>query len=194
MKPHLYSLTLLAVLAAPAAHAVEYRTVLPKQSAISFEFRQMGVPVAGGFKRFTTQMVFDPARPEAASARIEIDLASIDAGSAEADEESAGKLWFNRSVYPKAQFVSSQVRALGNNRYEMRGTLTLKGKSRDHDRAGDVYAPARTPPPSTARSSSNVWSSASAKACGPMSPPSPTKSRSSSALPPPANNPLFSHF
>jgi polyisoprenoid-binding protein YceI len=131
MKSYLYSLAVLAVLGTPAAHAVEYRTVLPKQSAISFEFRQMGVPVAGGFKRFTPQMVFDPARPEAASARIEIDLASIDAGSVEADEESAGKLWFNRSVYPKALFVSSQVRPLGNNRYEMRGTLTLKGKSRE---------------------------------------------------------------
>ena len=124
-------LALLAVLAAPMAHAVEYQTVLPKQSRIGFEFRQMGVPVKGGFKRFTTQMAFDPAKPEAARAQIEIDLASIDAGSPEADEESAGKLWFNRSAYPKATFVSSQIRALGNNRYEMRGTLTLKGRSRD---------------------------------------------------------------
>jgi polyisoprenoid-binding protein YceI len=127
----LTTLTLLAMLAAPAAHALEYRIVLPQQSTIHFEFRQMGVPVKGGFKRFTTQMVFDPARPEAARAQIEIDLASIDAGSPEADEESAGRLWFNRSTYPKATFVSSQVRALGNNRYEMRGTLTLKGRSRD---------------------------------------------------------------
>jgi len=124
-------LALLAALTAPAAHAVEYRTVLPVQSSIHFEFRQMGVPVKGGFKRFATEMAFDPARPEAARAKIEIDLASIDAGSSEADEESAGKLWFNRSAYPKATFVSSQVRALGNNRYEMRGTLTLKGKTRE---------------------------------------------------------------
>jgi polyisoprenoid-binding protein YceI len=127
----LTTLTLLAMLAAPAAHALEYRIVLQQQSTIHFEFRQMGVPVKGGFKRFTTQMAFDPARPEAARAQIEIDLASIDAGSPEADEESAGRLWFNRSTYPKATFVSSQVRALGNNRYEMRGTLTLKGRSRD---------------------------------------------------------------
>jgi len=28
-------------------------------------------------------------------------------------------------------FVASQVRALGANRYEMRGTLTLKGRSRE---------------------------------------------------------------
>ncbi|MBW8328899.1 MAG: YceI family protein [Thiobacillus sp.] len=131
MTLHLTLFALLAALAAPAAHAVEYRTVLPKQSTIHFEFRQMGVPVKGGFKRFTTQMVFDPAKPEAARAQIEIDLASIDAGSPEADDESAGKLWFNRSAYPKATFVASQIRALGNNRYEMRGTLTLKGRSRD---------------------------------------------------------------
>jgi polyisoprenoid-binding protein YceI len=128
-KPTLFAV--LAALTAPAAHAVEYRSVLPQQSSISFEFRQMGVPMKGGFKRFATQMVFDPAKPEAAHAQIEIDLASIDAGSPVADDESAGKLWFNRSAYPKTTFVSSQVRALGNDRYEMRGTLTLKGRSRE---------------------------------------------------------------
>lgn len=127
----LNALIVLAALVAPSAHAVEYRTVLPKQSAVQFEFRQMGVPVKGHFKRFATDLAFDPAKPEAARAKIEIDLASIDAGSSEADEESAGKLWFNRSVYPKAVFVSSAVRALGNNRFELRGTLTLKGTTRD---------------------------------------------------------------
>lgn len=127
----LAAFTLMTVLAAPMAHAVEYTTVLPKQSRVDFEFRQMGVPIKGGFKRFTVQMAFDPAKPEAARATIEIDLASIDAGSREADDESAGRLWFNRSVYPKATFVASEVRALGNNRYELRGALTLKGRTRD---------------------------------------------------------------
>ncbi|MFN3751488.1 MAG: YceI family protein [Thiobacillus sp.] len=122
---------LMAVLAAPMAHAVEYATVLPRQSRIDFEFRQMGVPIKGGFKRFTVQMAFDPARPEAARATIEIDLASIDAGSREADDESAGRLWFDHSAYPKASFVSKGVRALGNNRFELSGALTLKGRTRD---------------------------------------------------------------
>ena len=139
--PILFMLT--AALAAPLAHAVEYRTVLPKQSRIGFEFRQMNVPIQGGFKRFTSQIQFDPARPEAARAQIEIDLASIDAGSPEADDESAGKLWFNRSAYPKAVFVSSQVRALGANRYELRGTLTLKGRSREMA-VPVIYTPGKT--------------------------------------------------
>lgn len=122
---------LLAVSFASAAHAVEYHTVLPKQSTLAFEFRQMGVPIQGEFKRFATQLRFDPAKPEAGQARIEIDLDSIDAGSPEADEEAAGRLWFNRSVFPRATFVSREVRALGRNRYALRGTLTLKGRSRE---------------------------------------------------------------
>ena len=131
MKLTWNGLAVLVMLASPAAGAVEYRTVLPGQSSVGFEFRQMGVPIQGGFKRFTTQMAFDPAKPEAASARIEIDLASIDAGSSEADEESAGRLWFNSKVYPTATFVSSRIRPLGNNRYAMHGTLTLKGRVRE---------------------------------------------------------------
>ena len=127
----LKSLTLLAALTlAPAAHAIEYRSVVPAQSRIGFEFTQMGVKIPGHFQRFTAQMVFDPAKPETARATLEIDLASIDAGSPEADEESAGKLWFNRAAFPRARFVSSRVRALGNNRFELAGTLTLKGKAR----------------------------------------------------------------
>lgn len=124
-------IALAAVLAAPTAHAVEYRTVLPAQSRIGFEFVQMGVKIPGSFKRFSTQMAFDPARPETARATLEIDLASIDTGSAEADEESAGKLWFNRAAFPRARFESTRVRALGNNRYEMRGTLVIKGTRRE---------------------------------------------------------------
>lgn len=130
MIRHLSVFTLLAALAAPAA-AVEYRTVLPKQSQVNFEFRQMGVPIKGGFKRFAVEMAFDPAKPDDARAKLEIDIASIDAGSPEADEESAGKLWFNRSAYPKAVFVSREVRRLAENRFELVGTLTLKGRSRE---------------------------------------------------------------
>lgn len=131
MKLTIKTLALLSMLASPVANATEYRTVLPAQSVVGFEFRQMGVSIKGGFKRFVAQMIFDPAKPEAARAQIDIDLASIDAGSSEADEESAGRLWFNSKVYPRATFASSQIRPLGNNRYEMRGMLTLKGRSRE---------------------------------------------------------------
>lgn len=123
--------TLLAVLAAPATHAVEHATVLPQQSSIGFQFRQMGVPVKGSFRRFDARIRFDPARPEAAQAALDIDLASIDTGSTEADAEAAGTLWFDRGRYPVARFVARTVRPLGDKRFELRGTLALKGRRRE---------------------------------------------------------------
>ncbi|MBL8446006.1 MAG: YceI family protein [Zoogloeaceae bacterium] len=117
-------------LALPAA-AVEYGKVLPEKSQITFTSRQMGVPVSGKFGRFAAQVAFDPARPEAGKATIEIELASIDAGSAEADEEVVGKNWFQTKAFPSARFVSTSVKPLGGGRYEVRGPLTLRGHTQD---------------------------------------------------------------
>jgi polyisoprenoid-binding protein YceI len=42
-----------------------------------------------------------------------------------------GKPWFNIKVFPTATFVSSAVRPLGGDRFELAGKLTIKGKSQD---------------------------------------------------------------
>jgi polyisoprenoid-binding protein YceI len=89
----------------------------------------MNVPVEGAFRKFTAQIVLDPARPEAGRAQIEIDLASIDAGSEEANEEVKGKSWFNVRDFPKASFSSVSVKPLGGGRFETGGKLSLRGKT-----------------------------------------------------------------
>ncbi|TCS74076.1 polyisoprenoid-binding protein YceI [Sulfuritortus calidifontis] len=114
-----------------AVQAAPFDQVRLDQSRLGFVSKQMAVPVEGQFRRFNAQLSFDPARPQAAQAGIEIDLASIDAGSREANEEVVGRNWFNVRQYPTARFVSSGVRPLGGDRYEVRGTLTIKGKSRE---------------------------------------------------------------
>lgn len=113
------------------ARAVDYTQLRPESSRLSFVSKQMGVPVAGEFKRFAVQLRFDPARPEAARAVIEIDLAGIDAGSKEATEEVVGKNWFHVRQYPTARFESASVRSLGGGRYEVRGPLTIKGRTKE---------------------------------------------------------------
>lgn len=124
------AVVLLALFAA-AAQAEEYTTVQAGQSSVAFVYRQMNVPVEGRFGKFAAQLKFDPAKPAAASASIDIDLASVDAGSPEANDEVAGKLWFNTKAYPSARFVAGSFRALGGNRYEAVGKLTIKGRSQD---------------------------------------------------------------
>lgn len=121
----------LALLAVTTAYAEEYNAVLADKSTVAFVYRQMNVPVEGRFGKFAAQLKFDPAKPAAATASIDIDLASIDAGSAEANDEVAGKLWFNTKANPSARFVSTSFRAFGGNRYEAVGKLTIKGRTLD---------------------------------------------------------------
>lgn len=113
------------------AMAVEYTVLLPEKSRVTFSSKQMGVPVEGHFKKFGGTISFDPAKPEAGKAQIEIDLASVDAGSADANDEVRGKGWFNLREFPTAKFTSESVRALGNNRFETKGKISIKGRTRD---------------------------------------------------------------
>lgn len=109
--------------------AVEFNQVQLDKSRISFVSHQMSVPVEGSFGRFDARLVFDPAKPEAARAQLEIELGSIDAGGPEANEEVKSKNWFNVREHPRASFVSSSIKPLGGNRYTVTGKLTLKGKT-----------------------------------------------------------------
>ncbi|HUW51360.1 MAG TPA: YceI family protein [Sulfuricella sp.] len=118
-----------ALLAFGAANAAEFGAVQFDKSTLAFVSKQMGVPVEGTFRKFAAQIRIDPTKPEAGRARVEIDLAGVDAGSAEADDEVKGKNWFNVREFPKASFVSSSVKALGGGRFEASGKMTLKGKT-----------------------------------------------------------------
>lgn len=118
-----------ASLMSTSAQAVEYGTVQSTQ--VTFVSKQMGVAVEGGFKKAVAQIAFDPAKLTVARAQVDIDMASIDAGSKEADDEVKGKNWLAVAANPKASFVAASVKSLGGNRYEALGKLTIKGKSRD---------------------------------------------------------------
>jgi polyisoprenoid-binding protein YceI len=120
-----------AVLASASSQAVEFNQIQPAKSTVGFVFKQMNVPISGSFKRFSGQISFDPAQPTLAKASLDIPLASIDAGSDEANDEVAGPLWFNTKAYPTARFVSTRVKPLGNNRFEVLGKMSIKGRTHD---------------------------------------------------------------
>lgn len=116
-------------LTANSALAIEYTSVLQDKSTLTFTSRQMGVPVHGRFSKFTARITFDPARPESAKAEITVDLASIDAGSKDANDEVVGKQWFNVKMFPTATFSSTNIKTVGVARYEVTGPLIIKGRS-----------------------------------------------------------------
>lgn len=125
------TLTLALMAAATLVHAVEYKKVLQDKSAIGFSYKQMGVAVDGKFRKFSSQLQFDPAKPAAAKVAFDVDLSSVDAGSSDADQEIAAKEWFNTKAFPTARFVATSVKPSGPNRYEVAGKLSIKGATRD---------------------------------------------------------------
>ena len=105
--------------------------LLAAQSEIGFTSRQMGVPVQGRFRSFDAQLEFDPKQPEAARFALRIDLASVSLGAAETEAELAKPGWFDTRRFPQAGFTSTRVKSAGPGRYDVTGTLTLKGTSRE---------------------------------------------------------------
>jgi polyisoprenoid-binding protein YceI len=122
---HMLVLALLAAIPAAA------QSVLYDKSRITCVSRQMNVPVEARFKKFSAQITFDPARPAEGKARIEIDLDSFDIDNAEVNDEVRGKTWFDTKSFPKATFVSAAIKPLGGGRFEVRGPLTIKGRTQE---------------------------------------------------------------
>jgi polyisoprenoid-binding protein YceI len=120
----LFALTL----ALPLAHG---QGVVAAKSEIGFTIKQMGVKFDGRFRKWTADVVFQPTALATSKAVLDIDLGSIDLASDESEAEAKGPLWFNTAKFPVAHFVSSAIRDLGTNRYEVTGKLTLKGVTHD---------------------------------------------------------------
>ncbi|WP_043201556.1 YceI family protein [Paraburkholderia acidipaludis] len=100
-------------------------------STVTAVFKQMNVPVEGRFNKFSADVRFDPANVSAASAKIDVDVASFDIGAPEYNKEVAGDEWFDAAHFPHATFVSTQIKAGANGAYSVAGKLTIKGKTTD---------------------------------------------------------------
>jgi polyisoprenoid-binding protein YceI len=122
---------LTATLAASALPAAAQQKLLPAQSSIGFEIKQMGVPVQGHFKKFDAQISFDAAKLATSTVNFNVDIASTTLGAPEMDSELPKATWFNTAKFPQAQFTSSSFKALGGGKYEVTGKLAIKGQSRD---------------------------------------------------------------
>lgn len=118
---------LLHALAAPALA----QQVLAEGSEIRFTTQQMGVPVEGRFKAWQAQLKFDPRQPQATQLVLAIDMRSISFGVPDTEAEAAKPAWFHTAQHPQAQFRAGAVKALGGGRYEVAGTLTIKGQARE---------------------------------------------------------------
>ncbi|WP_213299810.1 YceI family protein [Paraburkholderia sacchari] len=101
------------------------------KSSVSAVFKQMNVPVEGRFNRFNADVRFDPANAAASSAKLDVEVASFDLGSPDYNKEVAGDEWFDAANFPRATFVSTQIKAGANGAFTVAGKLTIRGKTTD---------------------------------------------------------------
>jgi len=127
MHPSLLRPTLIALSLLAAGTALAQQKLVPAQSEINFVAKQMGVPLDGKFTKFDAQIAFDPKKPEAGKIAFTIDLGSVVIGDADTVKELRKPEWFNVPKFPNASFASTAIKAAGPGKFEVTGTLTIKG-------------------------------------------------------------------
>jgi polyisoprenoid-binding protein YceI len=117
------------LLAAPAGTSAQ--GVLIERSDIRFVSKQMGVNVEGRFRKWKANVDFRPSELARSKAEFEIELASVDLASEDSEAELRRQPWFDTAKFPVARFASTSIRDLGGDRYEIAGTLSMKGMAKD---------------------------------------------------------------
>jgi len=117
---------LLAALPAAAAPAQAW-SVDAGASRIGFSSTFGGEAFSGSFRRWDAQIRFDPKNLAGSSAVVTIDMASAATGDPDRDGALPQATWFSAKAHPRAIFRATGFKALGGDRYQASGTLTLRG-------------------------------------------------------------------
>jgi polyisoprenoid-binding protein YceI len=107
--------------------AVGTQARVPEAGAIGFTAAQMGTPLHGSFEDFTVQLDFDPAHPENGSVRVDVALASVNAGSREANELLRSVGFFDALHFAQAGFEATHFASQADGSFLAQGSFVLKG-------------------------------------------------------------------
>ncbi|HWW56118.1 MAG TPA: YceI family protein [Sphingopyxis sp.] len=97
---------------------------------LGFTARWNDEAVDGRFSRWRAAIRFSPDELAKSDIRVTVDLASADTGDGQRDDSLKSSDFFDTSAHPNATFTARDVRHLGGDRYEARGSLDLRGVSK----------------------------------------------------------------
>ncbi len=118
--------------AGQAAGGVARWAIDPAHSEVGFSIRHLMISsVKGRFGAFRGHLDFDEARPTEAAVDVEIDVASVDTGSADRDAHLRSPEFFDADACPTIRFVSRRVQPLDEDHFKVVGDLTLHGVTRE---------------------------------------------------------------
>ncbi len=109
----------------------ERYTIDPLHSRLGFRVAYFGIGhVDGRFDGYSGSILYDPARPEATRALIEVQSATIETGIADRDRFLRSSAFLNSEAFPVIQFKSKAMQAHEADQFDVEGELTLHGVSR----------------------------------------------------------------
>ncbi len=123
-----FMLGALGVLAADPAPAFG---IDPVHSSVGFKVRHLVSKVSGSFKEFSGTIAGDPKSPSEASIAFTIKAGSVDTQNADRDKHLNSPDFFDTAKFPEISFKSSKIVPKGGDKFEVTGTFTLHGVSKD---------------------------------------------------------------
>lgn len=134
MKKQIVAATLaassfLAVLAPSMAQAADYKVdVAGAHASVQFKIQHLGYSwLWGRFNTFDGNFSYDAAAPNKSKINIVIDTASLDSNHAERDKHLRSDDFLDVKKFPKATFVSQNIKFSDDNNAVVTGEFTLKG-------------------------------------------------------------------
>ncbi|MGH2623165.1 MAG: YceI family protein [Sphingobacterium sp.] len=97
-------------------------------SEIEFKVKHMMISsVKGNFEDFKVEVTTESEQLENASVAVEIDVNSISTKSEQRDQHLKSEDFFNAAQFDQIKFVSTEIKKVSEEEYEVTGDLTIKG-------------------------------------------------------------------
>jgi len=128
-----YTTTLLvsATLLASSMVAAEWN-IDSSHSSAQFAVKHMMVStVRGSFDTMSGTVSYDPAAPEKASMKIEIEAASVNTGNSRRDDHLRNADFFEVEKFPTITFESTRVERAGEGNLKLTGNMTMHGVTKE---------------------------------------------------------------
>jgi polyisoprenoid-binding protein YceI len=119
------------ILAATPLFAAETYTVDKVHSNAQFTIRHLMSKVTGRFTEVEGAIQVDRARPEASAVEFRIKTASIDTANKQRDDHLRSPDFFDAANNPDISFKSTKMKATAKDSYQVTGTLTIRGVSKE---------------------------------------------------------------
>jgi polyisoprenoid-binding protein YceI len=106
-------------------------TIDPSHTTIGFVARHaMVTNVKGSFTDLTGTLHLDGSDPSQSTATLDVQMDSIETGSADRDGHLKSSDFFKTDEFPTMTFVSTKAEALGGDEYRITGDLSILGTTK----------------------------------------------------------------